>query len=219
MSDQRHDPRLPLPGLQVEVHRSGWKPASAQQWCRLEDLSPNGMAFVAHHDDLKPTARVGFRLRVSGCEVEGRAVICYRRQQAAGLWRYGAMFLSVTPEVEELLREAEQDPAEVKAAARSMAEEMVLAGCRDAGERELLRRQWLLREAVDAWLGRLAELNHRLPAQVLVDRQGAVRIDGPEPLTIAAVPGRSGYASAQGQYFATVFDVLEYLRQTLGKQV
>ncbi|BCX80461.1 hypothetical protein MIT9_P0034 [Methylomarinovum caldicuralii] len=217
MTEQRRDPRVPLPGLQIEIHRSGWKPASGHQSCRLVDLGPNGLAFVTHHADLNPTDKVGFRLLLHGREAAGRAVICYRRQQGAGFWRYGAMFLSVAPEVQELLQEAEQDPAEVRAAARSMAEEMVLARCRDAGERELLYRQWLLQEAVNAWLGRLAELNHRLPVQVLVDRRGVVRIDGPEPVTIAAVPGRSGYASARGQYFATVFDVLEYLRQTLGK--
>lgn len=216
MTDQRRESRFPLPGLQVEIQRSGGKPASDHQLCRLVDLSPNGMSFLAHHDELDPTDKIQFRLHINQREANGRAVVCYRRKSGPGLWRYGVMFLAVSPEVTALLQTG-SDPDEVRGMARSMAEEMVLARCCDAGERELLRRQWLLQEAVNAWLDRLAELNHRLPVQVLVDRQGVVRIDGPEPMAIAVVPGRSGYASARGQYFATVFDVLEYLRQTLGK--
>ncbi|HEB77166.1 MAG TPA: PilZ domain-containing protein [Methylothermaceae bacterium] len=216
--ESRRDPRYPLPGLQVEIRRAGWKPAGGYQAHRLVDLSPNGLAFVSHEESLNPLDKVGFRLRIGGCGAEGRAVVCYRRAEGEGLWRYGAMFLEVTPDIGMLLQEAEVDPVEVRSVARALAEEMVLRDCRDAGERELRRRQMLLQEAVDAWLQRLRELNRQPGLTATVDRSGVLRIDGASPIAISAVPGRSGFSSDRGEYFATVFDVLEYLRGLVQKE-
>ena len=217
MMNNRRESRFPLPGLQVGIRRAGWKPSSEYQPCRLVDLSLNGLAFVAHDDALNPLDKIGFRIPVGGCEAKGRAVVCYRRAEGGGLWRYGCMFLEVEPDIGTLMREAEVDPAEVRAVARALAEEMVLAGCESDEARSCLRRQMLLQEAISAWLGRLAELRHEPPVSVLVDPHGTLRIEGPEPLTIVAVPGRTGYATPKGEYFPTVFDVLEYLQSTLGR--
>ncbi len=216
--ESRREPRFPFPGGRVDVRRAGWKASMGYQAHRLVDLSPNGLAFVAHDPSLEPLDKIGFRLRIGGCEAEGRAVVCYRRAEGGGIWRYGTLFLEVAPDIEVLLQEAEVDPAEVRAVARALAEEMVLARCGDAEERARMRRQMVLQEAVDAWLGRLRELGRRPPLAVTVDRDGVLRIEGADPVAIRAVPGRSGYAADDGRYFASVFEVLEFLRTLVGPE-
>ncbi len=216
--ESRREPRFPFPGGRVDIRRAGWKPAGGYHAHRLVDLSPNGLAFVAHDGSLAPLDKIGFRLHVGGCEAEGRAVVCYRRAEGDGIWRYGTLFLEVTPDIEVLLRETEVDPAEVRAVARALAEEMVLEDCGDATERARLRRQMLLQEAVDAWLGRLRELGRRPPLAVTADREG-IRIEGgADPLVIRALAERPGFVGDDDRYFASVFEVLEHLRTLVGPE-
>ncbi len=218
-SESRHEPRFPFPGGRVDIRRAGWKAAGGYHAHRLVDLSPNGLAFVAHDSSLEPLDKIGFRLRLGACEAEGRAVVCYRRAEGGGIWRYGTLFLEVTPDIEVLLRETEVDPAEVRAVARALAEEMVLARCGDAEERARLRRQMLLQEAVDAWLGRLRELGWRPPLAVTAEREGLrIEIEGADPVAIRALAGRPGFAGDGDRYFASVFEVLEFLRTLVGPE-
>ncbi len=214
-ADQRSESRLPAGGFQVEIARHKWRSGEIR-WCHLVDLSGNGLSFVSHDNHLGPLDKISFRLHVGAGVAEGKAVICYRRPESDSRWRYGAMFLSISPEVEELLQEEHLSTEEVRSVARQVADRMAMQACRSEARRRALRSRALLCEAVRAFLERLETLGHPLPQPVEVSLEEGVRV-GKEasPLVVSALENGLGYASSRGEHFSNVFEVLEFLRAEL----
>ncbi len=213
-AEKRRESRLPLVGFQVEISRDKWGRGSPQL-CRLVDLSSNGLSFVSHDNRLAPLDKIGFRLHVGEGHAEGKGVICYRQPESDSRWRYGAMFLTISPEVETLLKEESLEMEEVRAVARELADRMATERCGSADQRRLLRSRLLLYDAVQSFLERLEVMNYPLAQPLDVDLEEGLRIGQETPLTIATVENGLGYVSNRGKHFANVFEVLEFLRDQL----
>gem|GEM_PF-2949971 len=213
-TDKRQENRFPLPGHQVEIMIDKWGKGVPRS-CRLVDLSSNGLSFVTHDNYLAPLDKIAFRLQIGEGEAEGRAVICYRRSDGEGKWRYGAMYLKVDPEIESLVRNSEQTGETVRVVAEEVAEKMFLDRCHSAAERRHMHAKVILTEASTALLRRLKVLKYPLHSSIEIDIHEGVQIGGNPPLIVIAEEDGNGFRSSEGEQFANIFEVLEFLSERL----
>jgi len=213
-SDQRRESRLPAAGFQVEISRHKWGLGNAKM-CRLVDLSSNGLSFVTHDNHLGPLDKIAFRLHIGEGIAEGKAVICYRQPENDSRWRYGAMFLTISPEVEKLLEEEPLSSYEVRNVARQLADTMVMERSRVGAQKRLLRSRVLLYDAIQAFIDRLKAMDYPVGKPIRVSLEEGFTMGKENPLVIAALEHGLGYASNRGDHFSNVFEVLEFLRAEL----